>query len=592
MKRKLSTLLLTIFMVQPLFSQSISDISPSTAYQNQLLQVTVSGTSLDFTGGTGTTMWIKKGNYVRTGSTNTVEPTAINANLNIPISAPTGLYDVHVGVNGVSMVQLTNGFEVLPVLPPPTLILPTNGAVLTSNPVTLQWTSVAGAAYYEYRFIGNGNISGTPSVTEAQVPLLNDQYTLRLRTYNAAGIYGSWSSDFTFSVETVVSLTSIAPTSGYQGQILPITITGTNVTFDQGSSTLVDFDLTNGPTTIPTTVSADTSFNGTDFDFVGTGDLSIPLAAPTGTYDLNLNDPFNADFTLPQSFTVLPALPATEAPDLITPIQGEELTVSSVQFDWTEPAGAIGYQIQIHPNADFISPLIDVGNLTESSFDTDLYQSNYYWRVRARNLSNVYGPWSSVRDFQIEDVTYLTDMEPDQGYAGQPGLSVSFSGVNLPFQSGTSTVSDLWLEKNSFQFPFNPGYINAATGGFGELNIPVSAPVGYYDLFYDFPPLETYSLENAFYVTEGNEYTGQIYIDVNQDQIFNSGDVPYPYATVNVSPNPLYSISQNDGVYVGHVPSGDYTLSLEADYYTVQPSQHSVSFTGTGGVADGKDFAL
>ena len=86
----------------------------------------------------------------------------------------------------------------------------------------------------------------------------------------------------------------------------------------------------------------------------------------------------------------------------------------SVTFDWSDVAGASGYQIQIDASPLFVQPYaISIGtqastwNSNGVSFGDPSLALNTdtglrYWHVRAMSVSGVAGPWSVTRTFTIQ----------------------------------------------------------------------------------------------------------------------------------------------------------------------------------------------
>ena len=77
-------------------------------------------------------------------------------------------------------------------------------------------------------------------------------------------------------------------------------------------------------------------------------------------------------------------------------------------FAWTPVPGAEQYQIQIANNNTFSSPIVDtklynVAQHTQPQWATALADAFYYWRVRAIDAEDNYGPWSDVWSFQFSD---------------------------------------------------------------------------------------------------------------------------------------------------------------------------------------------
>jgi hypothetical protein len=97
---------------------------------------------------------------------------------------------------------------------------------------------------------------------------------------------------------------------------------------------------------------------------------------------------------------------APEAPDLISPENGEEIFDTTPTLDWadvSDPSG-VTYQIQIDDDEDFSSPVYNVTGLTESTYtvpdELQLFVK-YYWHVRAKDGANNVGDWSDTWNFTV-----------------------------------------------------------------------------------------------------------------------------------------------------------------------------------------------
>lgn len=598
---RLALTLLVLLVINSIsLSQNISSISPGSGWQGQSLNLTISGTSLNFVQGTSTMVWLQQNANIIQAQVGSVQSSTVSANVSLPSGASTGLYDVHIGQGGISGVSLQDGFEVLtalPLLSGPVLTAPANSAIVSSNPVSFSWSAVSGASLYQYQVSRSAVFQGieeqgvTPT-TNVGLMLTNDDYYWRVRTRNAAGLYGNWSSVYQFTVEMPTSINSISPNSGYQGQSLPVTISGTNVSFET-STPVTWFELQMGGNSMGLSVSGENQLNAPNVEFTGTGVLSIPSSIPTGVYDLVYTDPTNSIYSLPQSFTVLSALPAPAAVTLIEPINGALVNTVPVYFDWADLPNISQYRLQVSSDMAFTDILVDQSNITESQYNRSLSDGAFYWRVRARNLSGIWGSWSQPENFELSGASYITAMNPSSGYAGQTGINVTISGVNLPFEGSTTTMNELTLNQNAFQIDLDNEHLQYSTYGTAQLDVPLNAPLGYYGLVWEIAPYAPVALYNAFYVTEGNEIIGRVYVDMNQNQVYDAGDVACPYFQLEALPSATLVTTQSSGEYVCNVSSGSHTVNLQPmNYFTSFPSLHTATFVGSGSTDFGNDFAL
>ncbi len=106
-------------------------------------------------------------------------------------------------------------------------------------------------------------------------------------------------------------------------------------------------------------------------------------------------------YTLNGGFFVLPA-PVISLPGS-APLRNY-FTIAQVPLTWNPVTGANGgYHVQV-ARSDSFSPLVfeDVTDMTELTTTTStLTSGQYFWRVCARNASNVCGAWSAVKSFSV-----------------------------------------------------------------------------------------------------------------------------------------------------------------------------------------------
>jgi len=80
-------------------------------------------------------------------------------------------------------------------------------------------------------------------------------------------------------------------------------------------------------------------------------------------------------------------------------------------FEWQEVAGAGLYHLQVDPDSQFTSAVINDSTLTSTSYTPQSplsYSATYFWRVRAGSSegasaakTTAFGPWSEVRSFTV-----------------------------------------------------------------------------------------------------------------------------------------------------------------------------------------------
>ena len=115
---RLLILLVTFSILETVSAQSVVSVTPDSAYQNQTLNVVITGSSTSFGQGTSTTqVWLSQGaTIIPSNSVFVVNSSQLIVNFTIPGTAPIGLYDVNNYNTLNGYFALNDGFEVLSVI--------------------------------------------------------------------------------------------------------------------------------------------------------------------------------------------------------------------------------------------------------------------------------------------------------------------------------------------------------------------------------------------------------------------------------------------------------------------------------------------
>jgi len=112
-------------------------------------------------------------------------------------------------------------------------------------------------------------------------------------------------------------------------------------------------------------------------------------------------------------------------PTLLSPIDHRTCTPTDYRFQWQPVVGAVGYRIQISTDASFTNLFVNQNNIQELYKDVTgmAALTQYYWRVRAEDATNI-GDWSApVWDFQSN--IPITQLLSPTNNAGGYGLSLN-----------------------------------------------------------------------------------------------------------------------------------------------------------------------
>lgn len=103
--------------------------------------------------------------------------------------------------------------------------------------------------------------------------------------------------------------------------------------------------------------------------------------------------------TAPRSFTVRPLAVAQR----VTPAT-DDTVQTDVVFDWDPIPGAVTYDIQISPNINFTSELTEANGVAATRYSppNSLKNDQYYWRVRATDISGNDQAWSVPTVWRVQ----------------------------------------------------------------------------------------------------------------------------------------------------------------------------------------------
>ena len=309
------------------------------------------------------------------------------------------------------------------------------------------------------------------------------------------------------------TLQSVNPGTGTQGtQSLLVEITGSNLSFNQGTSTQVIFS------------NQTTGFEIPGYYFSSTGSsavystIDIPYSADTGLYDLYIKDDVNF-LTLNNAFRVLAQAPVTPTM-VISPNSGNQnnnVTVS-VTGHLTHFTDNVSFYIQLPGSSSFLDgQLIQVTNDSSAQVFFSLFVQpgvyNFYAQDSRDNIV------LAVNQFVVNgNIAQIVSASPDSG-AANTTLDVNISGLNTNFTSATTTES-VWLDKDGFII--YPLQAVAATDLLltTQFSIPANAPDGWYDI-HTLDPIDGELVRhNGFYIYDGVSGLQTVNADIVALQLF------------------------------------------------------------------------
>ncbi|MBZ5726426.1 MAG: IPT/TIG domain-containing protein [Acidobacteriia bacterium] len=388
----------------------LNTVTPAVGVQGTSVPVTFAGLNL-----AGATLNLPTG-VTATGVTTTA--TSLSATLVIAATAPTGPQGISVTTSAGTSGQVT--FTINP--PPPTLISinPTSGVIGTSVTVTMAGTFLTGSTITYPTGVTASNVVITPTqITALLAVALTAPQGAKTISLTTAG--GSASIPFTILPPPPV-LTSIAPATGFQGQILAVTLTGSKLT----GSTL-DGNLTAGISATGVVVVSDTQITAT---------FNVALTATLGPATIVVNNANGA--SNPVTFTV--TLPPPPTITSIAPTSGVAGTTVPVTIAGTT---LLGGTLNLPAG-------VTATGVTATS--TQITASLVITAAAATGAKNITvttpgGTTATPVVFTVNaPVPTLTSIAPNTGVQGTASLPVtiigtSLTGATLNLPAGVTTTA-------------------------------------------------------------------------------------------------------------------------------------------------------
>jgi len=283
---------------------SLTTIAPSTGVQGNAVNVTLTGTNF-ITGAGNTTINVPAGQGITVSNVVIVSTTSITATFTLSGTATLGAQNVSVMTTGG-----TSGNQTFTVQAPPTLasISPTSGGQNGTTAVTLTGTNFGSTATIGLSGTGitvntvvvvNSTTITANFVVSASAPLGAQNVTV---TTNAVATMPPPTVTFTV-IPPVPSLTTIAPSSGVQGQVYNVTLTGTNFQTGAGNST-INVPAGQGIAVSNVVIASTTSITAT-FTLSGTATLGAQNVSVTTSGGTSNNKPFTV-FAPPTLASIAP----------------------------------------------------------------------------------------------------------------------------------------------------------------------------------------------------------------------------------------------------------------------------------------------
>ena len=192
----------------------------------------------------------------------------------------------------------------------------------------------------------------------------------------------------------------------------------------------------------------------------------------------------------------------------------------------------------------------------------------------------------------------LTGITPNQGTPGQTlSTTITSNGLFMTGSSPSGNIQSLYLQGSSTAyFDYQSTIVLDPNTATSTVTIPIAMAPGLYSLNFQDLNFNSYSLPNAFTVLPPDGYAqGKVYRDVNNNGIFDAGDVVVQYQYLTILPGNFAVQTNVNGDFSYPLANGNYTITYSSNYshiYNVNNGPNPRSFTINNGNTTGLDFGL
>ncbi|MBM3287900.1 MAG: hypothetical protein FJY88_11200, partial [Candidatus Eisenbacteria bacterium] len=340
----------------------------------------------------------------------------------------------------------------LPVLPPPTLETPADGALCQATSGILNWADVGGAVAGYMVQLGTSCGSGPEvEVGPSQYAYSGldpaTVYHWRVKTKNAQEVYGQYSDCFSFTTlpAPLGAPTLLSPADGAVGQPLAGTLDWSDVGGAAGYVVRIGTGCGSGD----------------EYEVASSSYAYSGLAAGTTYFwQVKTKDScgqfggYSGCFSFSTSGVSLPP------PTLLAPADGATCEAVSGMLDWTDVGGAAAYMVQLGTSCGSGAE-VEVGS-SQYAYSGLTAGTTYHWRVKTKNAQGEYGSYSNCFSFTtlLAPLGAPALLSPGDG-ADCQALSGTLDWTDVPaavaytVQLGTSCGSGAEVEVGSSQYAYS-----------------------------------------------------------------------------------------------------------------------------------------
>lgn len=294
--------------------------------------------------------------------------------------------------------------------PAPALTSPNDGALFSNGDVNFAWGAATDGNTYQIQ-IAKSSTFGMPVVdstgaagvlTYSASDLPDGKYFWRVRAVNTANTNGTWSLVRSFTIDTTPPPAPVlsSPANNAILRAAPKYIwkaVSGAVRYQLQYDDDADFSdaLYTSGELIPVAGATSISFTPDPAQDLGAYFWRVRALDSAGNW---------GDYSAGWLVNYNPLIPA--APLLTAPGSVVLLNDNTPLMEWSNPAGAAGFEILIDTDSRFAAPVVRDEVISESHYtaqeDHVLPDGKLYWKVRAKNTHSEWGNWSVTRNFTVD----------------------------------------------------------------------------------------------------------------------------------------------------------------------------------------------
>ncbi len=287
---------------------------------------------------------------------------------------------------------------------------------------------------------------------------------------------------------------SLNPVSAAKGQTLNVTITGTNVHFDNAfgaNNSLTFFGQASGSTF---STNAITYVSPTQF----LASVTVPTSVSSGQYNVSLQTESEGIINLSNGFTILPGSISTSSPNVSQRGQTLNVSITGVNTHFNQATNTISFFKSGSPTSNLVVNFATAQNATTILANVTIPVAASLGTYTLSINNSIDGILNLNNGLSVQGGS-LAAITPATSPRGQT-LLINITGNGTTFTQGSSAVS-FFYSGTSTAINVNSIIVNSSSSLSASITIQPNAIVGTYDVKV-FSPLDgTLILYSAFHVT-------------------------------------------------------------------------------------------